>query len=173
MDTKFTDTWNVWYHMIKDDWSIDGYQKIYSINNGTDFWKLYNNWNCLGGVTGKHFFLMKNDIMPIWEDTKNMSGGCWSFKISDSMTDELWEDLSVLLVTNELVTGTNAVGLSIALKKNNTSVVKIWNDSSLNHSIKHINKDILKKWGTDIIYIAHMAENTTSAPSAKYTTIAV
>ena len=28
----------------------------------------------------------------------------------------------------------------------------------MNHSIKHINKDILKKWKTDIIYIAHMPE---------------
>ena len=70
------------------------------------------------------------------------------------------EDLSVLIVTNELVQGTTALGLSITLKKNNTCVVKIWNDDSNKNSIKHINKNILKKWGTDIIYIAHMAENT-------------
>jgi hypothetical protein len=67
--------------------------------------------------------------------------------------------LSVLIVTNELIQGTNALGLSITLKKNNTCVVKIWNDDSNKNSIKHINKTILKKWGTDIIYIAHMADN--------------
>ena len=101
---------------------------------------------------------MKNDVKPVWEDPINIKGGCWSFKIVDSMAGELWEDLSVLLITDELLTNTVGLGLSIAIKKNNTCVIKIWNDDSNKNSIKHINKAILKKWGTDIIYIAHMAE---------------
>ena len=157
--TTFDNSWNVWYHHTKDNWTIDGYKKIYKIENGVDFWKLYNNWESLGGVTAKHFFLMKNDVKPVWEDPINMKGGCWSYKILDSMAAELWEDLSVLIVSNELVQGTTSLGLSITLKKNNTCVVKIWNDDSNKNSIKYINKNILKKWGTDIIYIAHMAEN--------------
>jgi hypothetical protein len=156
--TEFGTTWEVWYHHTKDIWTIDGYKSIYKIDNGLDFWKLYNNWNCIGGVTGKHYFLMKNDVKPMWEDPQNINGGCWSFKISDNMADELWEDLSILLVTNELIEDSDAVGLSISVKKNNTSVVKIWNTDSSKHSIKHINKNILKKWKTDIIYIAHMPE---------------
>jgi hypothetical protein len=158
MDTKLFDKWNVWYHHIKDNWTLDGYKKIYTIENGIDFWKLYNNWESLGSITSRHFFLMKNNTKPLWEDQINIKGGCWSFKILDSMASELWEDLSVLIVSNELVQGTNALGLSITVKKNNTCVVKIWNDDSNNNSIKHINKNILKKWGTDIIYIAHMAD---------------
>ena len=158
MDTNFKESWEVWYHHTKDIWTIEGYKNIFNINNGLDFWKLYNNWNCVGGVTAKHFFLMKNDIMPIWEDPRNTNGGCWSFKVADNMAADLWEDLSILLVTDELVEGCEVVGLSISVKKNNTSVVKIWNTDSANHSIKHINKNILKKWKTDIIYIAHMPE---------------
>ena len=46
---------------------------------------------------------MKNDIMPIWEDPRNTNGGCWSFKVPDNMVHNLWEDISILLVTNELV----------------------------------------------------------------------
>ena len=159
MDNNFDNIWYVWYHHTKDNWTVDGYKKIFKIDNGIDFWKLYNNWESLGGITSRHFFLMKNDIKPVWEDPINMKGGCWSFKIVDSMAAELWEDLSVLIVSNELVQNTEALGLSITLKKNNTCVVKIWNDDSNKNSIKHINKSILKKWGTDIIYIAHMAEN--------------
>jgi hypothetical protein len=158
LDSNFIDNWNVWYHHTKDIWTIDGYKKIYTITNKIDFWKLYNNWNSIDGITGKHYFLMKNDVNPIWEDKVNVNGGCWSFKINDNMAGELWEDLSVLLVTNELVENCEVVGLSIAVKKNNTCVVKIWNTNSMNNSIKHINKDILKKWKTDIIYIAHMPE---------------
>ncbi len=156
---KFTDNWNVWFHHTKDNWKIDGYRNILTIDNTIDFWKLYNNWDNIGGITSKHFFFMKNNTLPIWEDPINMNGGCWSYKIIDSMASELWEDLSVLIVTNELLIDTEALGLSIAMKKNNNCVIKIWNNNSNNNSIKHINKSILKKWGTDIIYIAHMAEN--------------
>jgi hypothetical protein len=163
MNNILNDKWNVWYHHIKDNWSIDGYKKIFTIDNGIDFWKLYNNWDSLGGITSRHFFLMKNDVKPVWEDPINIKGGCWSFKIVDSMAGELWEDLSVLLITNELLTNTIGLGLSIAVKKNNTCVIKIWNDDSNKNSIKYINKNILKKWGTDIIYIAHMAENNINA----------
>ena len=158
METNFTDTWEIWYHHTKDIWTIDGYKNIYSINNGIDFWKLYNNWDSIDGLIGKHYFIMKNNVKPVWEDPININGGCWSFKINNNTVSELWEDLSVLLVTNELVEGTEVVGLSISVKKNNTCVVKIWNTDSGTNSIKHINRDILKKWKTDIIYIAHMPE---------------
>ena len=153
-----TNKWNVWYHHTKDNWTIDGYRKIYEINDGISFWKLFNNWDSIGGVTSRNFFIMKDSVLPIWEDPINMKGGCWSFKIIDSMADELWEDLATLMVSNELVHDTEALGLSIAIKKNNTCVIKIWNSDSNMNSIKYINKNILKKWGTDIIYIAHMAE---------------
>jgi hypothetical protein len=103
---------------------------------------------------------MKNNIKPVWEDPNNIKGGCWSYKIIDSMASELWEDLSVLLVCDELLQNTIALGLSIAMKKNNTCVIKIWNDNNNVNSIKNINKSILKKWGTDIIYIAHMADKS-------------
>ena len=158
MSITFTDTWNLWYHHTKDIWTIDGYKKIYTINDMSNFWKLYNNWNSIDGITGKHYFLMKNDVNPMWEDITNINGGCWSFKINDNMASELWEDLSILLVTNELVENCEVVGLSISVKKNNTCVIKIWNTNSKIHSIKHINKNILIKWKTDIIYIAHMPD---------------
>jgi len=44
-------------------------------------------------------------------------------------------------------------------KKNNNTVIKIWNKNSKNNSLKLINENILKKWGMDIIYIAHMPDN--------------
>jgi hypothetical protein len=160
-NVNFNNTWNIWYHHMKDLWTIDGYRNIHTINNAVDFWKLYNNWNLIGGINYKHFFIMKDNVKPIWEDTININGGCWSFKVADSMAHELWEDLSILLVTNEIMEdceNCEVVGLSISGKKNNTSVVKIWNTNSSYNSIKYINKNILKKWKTDIIYIAHMPE---------------
>ena len=158
MENNFLNKWNLWYHHIKDDWTINGYKRIYEINNSKTFWELYNNWDRIGGLLCKQFFLMKNNVKPIWEDEMNMNGGCWSFKISENQVNELWEELSVLLVTNELLSKfkDEIVGLSLCLKKNNFCVVKIWNSNCKNNSIKILNPKILEKWGIEIIYIANV-----------------
>ena len=158
---EFKNTWNVWYHHTKDNWKLSGYRKIYNISNIKNFWELYNNWNKLGGLTYKHFFLMKNDITPIWEDPKNIKGGCWSYKININQVNELWEDLSIYLVTENLSNENNLItGLSVCLKKNNHCVIKIWNNDSKKPSLSLLNHYILEKWSTNIIYIAHMTDNS-------------
>lgn len=161
MTAKLQDEWNIWYHHEKDNWKLSGYKQIYKMNTVQNFWKFYNNWDKVGGVSSKHFFVMKNNITPMWEDQENINGGCWSFKIQEDMSEELWEDLSVYLVNNLLcpTISNEVVGISLCLKKNNNTVVKIWNKNSKHNSLKLINENILKKWGMDIIYIAHMPEN--------------
>ena len=158
MDTELSSQWNIWYHHEKDNWKLSGYKKIYEIKTVKDFWKFYNNWDKVGGVTNKHFFIMKEGVNPIWEDPLNINGGCWSFKIQEEQAEELWEDLSTYLVCNKLclTIPEEIMGLSVCLKKNNNTVIKIWNKNSKNNSLKLINETILKKWGMDIIYIAHM-----------------
>lgn len=152
--------WSLWYHHEKDNWKISGYKKIYEITDSTNFWKLYSNWDKIKGINYKHYFLMKENIIPIWEDPENINGGCWSFKINDDQSFALWSDLSVYLVCNQLLNDSDdVVGISSCLKKNNNVVIKIWNKNSKNSSLNNINKDIIKKWGTDIIYIAHMPDS--------------
>ena len=153
--------WNIWYHHDKDNWKLSGYKKIYDIKTPSDFWRLYNNWDKLGGVTSRHFFIMRENIVPIWEDPVNINGGCWSFKLSEEHAEEFWEDLSTYLVCCNLcpTISNEIVGLSICLKKNNNVVIKIWNINSKNNSLKLINDKILNKWGLDIIYIAHMPDS--------------
>lgn len=160
MDTKFKNKWNIWFHHTKDDWSINGYRKIYTIETISDFWKLYNNWDKLGGINSKHFFIMKNNITPMWEDEENKNGGCWSFKIQEKESPQLWEELSLYLVSETISKINDDIqGLSICLKKNNHSIIKIWNKDTKNNNNKNINDEIINKYQNDIIYIAHMPEN--------------
>ena len=161
MALKLKNNWNLWYHHEKDNWKLSGYKQIYQIKSVENFWRFYNNWDKVGGITNKHFFLMLDTVTPIWEDKENINGGCWSFKVTEDRTDELWEDLSMFLVCKELCPSipNEVVGLSVCLKKNNNTVIKIWNKNSKNNSLKLINEKILKKWGMDIIYIAHIPDN--------------
>ena len=159
-NTVLPNKWNLWYHHEKDNWKLSGYKKIYEMETISNFWSLNNNWDKLKGINNKHYFLMKNDITPLWEDESNVNGGCWSFKVHEDFSEKLWVDLSTYLVCNQIINNPDdAIGISICLKKNNNSVIKIWNKDSKNNSLSIINKDIIKKWGCDVIYIAHMPEN--------------
>jgi len=159
LETKLPRQWCLWYHQDKDNWKINGFKNIYTIETIQNFWQLYNNWDKLGGINQKHYFLMQKDISPIWEDDNNKKGGCWSYKVHENQSQELWDDLSTYLVTEKLSSKQNDItGLSICLKKNNYSVVKIWNRNSKENSLALLNEVILKKWGMDIIYIAHIPE---------------
>ena len=158
-NTKLSNQWTLWYHHEKDNWKLSGYKKIYDIITIGDFWRLYNNWHKLKGINSKHYFLMKDNVTPLWEDNENINGGCWSFKVHEDQAEKLWTELSIYLVCELIINNpSDSIGLSICLKKNNNSVVKIWNKDSKNNSLNIINKDIIKNWGTDIIYIAHMPD---------------
>lgn len=161
LKTKLLREWALWYHHDKDNWKVSDFKKIYNITTIEDYWQLYNNWYKINdGINQKHFFLMQKGISPVWEDPENKKGGCWSFKIHANQAQDLWDDLSNYMVTENLSSKLNSItGLSICLKKNNYSVVKIWNKNSKDNSLSLLNESILKKWGMDIIYIAHIAEN--------------
>jgi hypothetical protein len=164
-ENTLNNTWNMWYHHEKDNWKITGYRQFYTIKTIEDFWKMFNNWDKVGGITSKHFFLMKKNITPIWEDPNNINGGCWSFKVQEDQAYNLFEELAIHMICDKLCPYSSEnnldeiLGLSICLKKNNNVVIKIWNKKSKLNSLKLINENILKKWGMDIIYIAHMSDN--------------
>lgn len=157
LDTPLSNQWNLWIHNNNNDWTINGFKKLITVKTIKDFWILNNNWDNNGNITKHHYFFMKDDILPIWEDTNNKNGGCWSFKIKSSLAQNLWDDLVLYMVTNNLNNNFDDInGISCSVKKNNSAVIKIWNKDNKKSSLKNINSTILKKWGVDIIYIAHL-----------------
>ena len=160
INTKFNRKWILWYHHIKDNWKKEGFRNLYTIESINDFWKLYKQWDKLGGVNNQHFFLMMEGVYPMWEDEANKTGGCWSYKKCEGDALDLWTDLSVYLVGETLSSKYEEInGISVCLKKGNNSVIKIWNSNNKHNSLSILNSKILEKWGTDIIYIAHIPDN--------------
>jgi len=153
---QFNTSWDIWYHHSLNDWSIGGYRKIFSINNIKSFWDFHNNIDCIGGITNLHFFLMRKDITPIYEDTKNRNGGVWSMLVPISKSYEVWEEIAALMCGETLIKDMSIItGLSINLK-NNVSVIKIWNnDRTKNDS--NILPAFLKPYG-NIIYRKHQLD---------------
>lgn len=156
---KLNSTWNMWYHHQKNNWKINSYKKIFEINTIRDFWIFNNNIDNIGGISSQHYFMMRNDITPIWEDDNNKLGGCWSIKIPIQKSYELWVKLSIYIIGENLIKKCNKVnGLSICAKNTNTSVLKIWINDNSENSIKNLPMNILNEYGFNIIYKSHIPE---------------
>ena len=162
---KFASDWNLWYHHELNNWRVDGYRKIFHVKNIKDYWDLHNNIDCLGGITNQHFFLMRDNILPIWEDTFNRNGGSWSIKLNDiSNVFNVWIKLSAMMVGETIIKDEKyranklVVGLSINLRNSNVCIIKIWNKDSNANSTKLLHDDIIKEFGYNIIYKKNTTE---------------
>jgi len=133
--SKFKHEWTLWFHNFNNnDWSIKSYQKLITICNICDFWRLYNNHYSLKcGM----FFLMKNDIIPIWEAYENKNGGNWSIKVVKNIETK-WLKLSMDLVSNNLDNLGIVNGISLCYK-NNYYIIKIWINDITQNNINNIN----------------------------------
>lgn len=152
MDSKLKNIWNIWYHHILNDWSLTGYNKIYTISNIKDFWDFYNNINLIKELNNLHLYFMRNDVTPIWEDNNNKNGGAWSILVNAEQAFELWEKLSVDLASDTIFNNNNINGISIN-QKNNVFIIKIWNN---NKNLKNntVLPNYLNSYG-NIIYKPH------------------
>ena len=162
---KFNSEWNLWYHHELNNWRVDGYRKVFHVKNIKEFWDLHNNIDCLGGITNQHFFFMRDNILPIWEDTANRNGGSWSIKLNDiSNVFNVWLKIIMLMVGENIIKDEKlkqnklVVGLSINMRNQNTCIIKIWNRDSNYNSIKLLNDDIIKEFGYNIIYKKNIVE---------------
>ena len=133
--TRLKYKWVLWFHNVNtSDWSLNSYQKIYKINNIIDFWRVYNNHYKLNNGM---YFLMKDNIKPIYESEENKNGGYWSLKIYNNVYNT-WLDLSLDLIGNILDKYDIVNGISISCK-NKFYIIKIWLNNSKYNSINDIN----------------------------------
>ena len=88
---KLANIWTMWAHLPHDtDWSIGSYKQIYNLTTVENSIGLVET---LPDVLVKNcmLFLMKEGIKPIWEDPKNRSGGCFSYKVSNKCVYDVWK----------------------------------------------------------------------------------
>ena len=67
--------------------------------------------------------------MPLWEDTKNRTGGCFSFKVMNKYVINIWKNLFCALCGEILmkdVNKSNIVNEITISPKNFFCVIKIW-----------------------------------------------
>lgn len=122
-------TWTLWYHSSEEKkWTPSTYKQIHTVKNWGEFWGLIDT---LGeeSLLGGFFFLMKNDIPPLWENKANIRGGSYTVRVPRREASDIFLKYSIACIINEAMTNpdNNIIGISIAPKKA-YNVISLWND---------------------------------------------
>ena len=137
-----SDKWTLWAHLPHDtDWSINSYKKIMTFKTLEELISL--NEAIPEPVVKKcMLFVMRANIMPIWEDSNNIKGGCFSFKVNCKFIQSTWTNLAYALVSNIVTNNAdlrkNINGITVSPKKA-FCIIKIWMRNCDEQSINNFN----------------------------------
>ena len=131
-DHPLIDKWVLWAHLPHNtDWSLKSYIKLQHLQTVEDVVSITNAIpekmvkNCM-------LFLMKNDIKPTWEDPGNIAGGSFSFKVSNKVVHDIWNNLFYTTIgqtiSNDVGFVNTVNGITISPKKN-FCIIKIWTNN--------------------------------------------
>jgi hypothetical protein len=126
------DSWCLWGRLPNNNtnWSIDSYVKIHTFNTVEEAIALSETL-VMSDVIVKYcmLFLMRDGIQPLYEDTKNINGGYFSYKVSNKIVLDSWKNLTYCVVgeTVSRVEEFNRCvnGITISPKKN-FCIIKLW-----------------------------------------------
>tara|TARA_B100000401_G_scaffold326512_1_gene226644 strand:+ start:14762 stop:15238 length:477 start_codon:yes stop_codon:yes gene_type:complete len=136
------DNWTLYIHYSNDtNWDESSYKKVIEFSTVEELLcvyslikpDLYN--NCM-------FFLMRNNIKPLWEDPQNENGGAFSFKVPMQTVDTIWKYLCYQCIGETLFNDEcpekciNGVTLS---PKKNFGILKIWTKDCVIQDSSQIN----------------------------------
>jgi hypothetical protein len=127
--------WDLYYHLPHDkNWELSGYTIIMDSIDTAEKVILLNEYINENVVKNCMLFVMRTGITPMWEDSRNRNGGCFSYKVANKQVHEIWKNLFSLLCGETLCIeekyNKHINGITISPKKN-FCIIKIWMDTSL------------------------------------------
>lgn len=156
MQHNLSDKWTAWYHHINDNnWTEESYMRLYDITTINDYWKLMNTINTF---TSGMFYVMRENVLPRWEDVNNFEGGFWSFRVMKKDADVVWRNVVSAMIGNTLTkTPTDMMeinGVSISPKINNC-IIKIWNKDFTKNNVNILSNELHGIILKDSLYKKH------------------
>jgi hypothetical protein len=124
--SELNQRYTLYYHNpTSTDWSPLSYKRIYQIDDAEEYWYIIQN-GVKELITTAMFFLMREDIFPLWDSPDNIRGSSISMKVTVADTYKLWNIIVAKLLTGTLSTNNELVnGISVSPKKN-FCIIKIW-----------------------------------------------
>jgi hypothetical protein len=148
--------WVLWFHKVNDsNWTLSSYSKVFEIKTYFDVLFIIKE---IENISSGMFFLMKEGINPIYEDTHNINGGYWSMRISKKESFDFWQKMIFYMCLDKLTINETYEekinGISISPKINNC-IFKIWNSDFKGMNTKSMRHDLdFINW-LDTFYLEH------------------
>jgi hypothetical protein len=121
--------YTLWFHSPNEtNFESDSFKKVCEITNLNEFNAINKSLLDIDiSLTNDLYYLMKDDIMPIWHNDNHINGGCISWKINSSDSIKCWKNLLFLFMSGELkeLEKYGITGISINPKKY-CNILKIW-----------------------------------------------
>ena len=119
--------WDLYYHLPHDkSWDLSSYKTIANNIDTVEKAVGVNEHLTEHIVKYSMLFAMRSGITPMWEDPKNRSGGCFSFKVLNKQVFEVWKALFYAMCGETLCSShANVNGITISPKRN-FCIIKIW-----------------------------------------------
>ena len=122
--------WDLYYHLPQDkNWDLVSYKVIMNNISTVEDTIAINEGLTDHIVKFSMLFAMRSGITPMWEDPKNRTGGCFSFKVLNKQVHEVWKALfyamcgETLCVNRQYSKFINGITVS---PKRSFCIVKIW-----------------------------------------------
>jgi hypothetical protein len=138
---KFSSSWDIWFHIDPDDWTINSYDKLWNITSFADYYNFFFNFDLIEEAKLINLFMFRKNILPTWEDNANSRGACLSIKVNDVNNGHyLFNKLCSYILTESLIKSSNTNthdyngminGISLNMKRNSpmgnqSVIIKIW-----------------------------------------------
>ena len=122
--------WNYYYHLPNDkNWNLASYKTIMGDIDMLEKLIAVNETITNNIIKNCMLFVMREGVTPMWEDSCNRNGGCFSYKVSNKVVVSVWRELTYLLCGNSLTIDKNHMelvnGITISPKRG-FCIVKIW-----------------------------------------------
>ena len=153
-DLKLNNIWILWFHNIKNNWKMDGYKQLLKFEYLPEFLIFINNYKYIKNLFNTQFFLMRENINPIWEDEQNRNGGCISIKCINNNLIDTWNSLCLKIIGESIIDSHDINGISICIKNINYSIIQLWLKNKNNNIINYI----YNKYDKNIIFKAYETE---------------
>ena len=127
--------WTYYYHLPNDKtWDLASYKTIMSSIDSLDKLIAINENVTDNIIKNCMLFVMRDRITPMWEDSCNRNGGCFSYKVPNKVVVQVWRDLTYLMCGNALTVDPKHMeyvnGITISPKRG-FCIVKVWMKSCL------------------------------------------
>lgn len=127
--SKLSHAWQFYLHLHDDpDWSINSYINMMETCTVEDA-VLLNDEMSYDLIKKSMMFVMKKEILPIWEDEQNKNGGCFSYKILNKDVETVWQTVFFSLLgktlTKRVEHHDSINGITVSPKKK-FCILKIW-----------------------------------------------